>query len=106
MRISDWSSDVCSSDLRDRNQLAVEPGRGLGTNQLVERLWGQHVDGDRAILRPRRFIGGGAIEMIGRDDPGAVRFALDIAREPSHRLQAPHMRFGKSIGGGWIMPQM
>src|SRR3546814_2901664 len=44
MRISDWSSDVCSSDL--------------------------------------------------------------IAREPSHRLQAPHMRFGKSIGGGWIMPQM
>src|SRR3546814_15870165 len=44
--------------------------------------------------------------MIGRDDPGAVRFALDIAREPSHRLQAPHMRFGKSIGGGWIMPQM
>src|SRR3546814_5027290 len=66
---------------RDRNQLAVEPGRGLGTNQLVERLWGQHVDGDRAILRPRRFIGGGAIEMIGRDDPGAVRFALDIRSE-------------------------
>src|SRR3546814_20599031 len=24
----------------------------------------------------------------------------------SSELQAPNMRFGKSIGGGWIMPQM
>src|SRR3546814_2478829 len=76
MRISDWSSDVCSSDLshievtavgRDRNELDRgrfifawhsasiddEYGRGLlapDFDGLVETLWGQHVIQMRAML--------------------------------------------------------
>src|SRR3546814_11051448 len=34
MRISDWSSDVCSSDLRN-----VEPGNVIGDTQMCARHW-------------------------------------------------------------------
>src|SRR3546814_4415425 len=48
MRISDWSSDVCSSDL-DR----IEPDRGaddlLAETERVEDLSGRLADGDRAV---------------------------------------------------------
>src|SRR3546814_15122305 len=73
MRISDWSSDVCSSDLevtavgRDRNELdrgrfifawhsasiADEYGRGLlapDFDGLVETLWVPHLITMRAML--------------------------------------------------------
>src|SRR3546814_17646373 len=36
MRISDWSSDVCSSDLRDR--AALTGGLGRGTDGVGHRL--------------------------------------------------------------------
>src|SRR3546814_8315738 len=32
MRISDWSSDVCSSDLEPRVQRQLEPSRGQGVS--------------------------------------------------------------------------
>src|SRR3546814_9165875 len=50
MRISDWSSDVCSSDLIDRHRLDAELAAGLddaagdfaaiGNQDLVEQLLG------------------------------------------------------------------
>src|SRR3546814_14531268 len=44
MRISDWSSDVCSSDLNDGNQghalrLAVQDGRGAQCPDAAPRLF-------------------------------------------------------------------
>src|SRR3546814_5457455 len=38
MRISDWSSDVCSSDLRDRNRAPFKLGCGGGTQ--IRRVTG------------------------------------------------------------------
>src|SRR3546814_10175864 len=82
MRMSDWSSDVCSSDLDDRFDAA---GAGRGTAELRDR------GGDRA-LRPRAPRTGRARQGHGlgcgvRDDderaavlgadPGA---ALDVKR--------------------------
>src|SRR3546814_6078631 len=57
MRISDWSSDVCSSDLFifawHSASIDDEYGRGLlapDFDGLVETLWGQHVIQMRAML--------------------------------------------------------
>src|SRR3546814_13116243 len=43
MRISDWSSDVCSSDLRGPARNADEPGgeRGEGRVRRCHRLYGE-----------------------------------------------------------------
>src|SRR3546814_16336606 len=57
MRISDWSSDVCSSDLQKpaRNHLRlVKPGDaehhvGLAPRQAVEPRVGQQFDGDAGV---------------------------------------------------------
>src|SRR3546814_2147524 len=57
MRISDWSSDVCSSDLADRGRCGG--GGGAGPRQQPAHGWGCT---GRGHLRPRRrgrHIGGG-----------------------------------------------
>src|SRR3546814_7718099 len=51
MRISDWSSDVCSSDLRQQSQHL----RCLGTDVLGPRMAG-HVEGD-APLQAAEAVG-------------------------------------------------
>src|SRR3546814_17808331 len=38
MRISDWSSDVCSSDLRTRLESALAQGRDAATMQLRSQI--------------------------------------------------------------------
>src|SRR3546814_13645271 len=48
MRISDWSSDVCSSDLHGEDVGAV------AVDQFGERDVGRRPDIDRQPLRPRR----------------------------------------------------
>src|SRR3546814_12871960 len=65
MRISDWSSDVCSSDLacRDRNRAPFKLGRGGGTQIRrvtggPARLW--RGKGRRHIRRPSQPQGDAA----------------------------------------------
>src|SRR3546814_7708578 len=74
MRISDWSSDVCSSDLRSRSGLR----RGLG------RGGGRHGDGRTAgeaeRLGQRRGIGGG-IAVDAGGDHGDADLAVQIVVE-------------------------
>src|SRR3546814_16351323 len=56
MRMSDWSSDVCSSDLRRKE---AEPARLLGGHFRSEIAVGEHLvadDVDRAALRLRPFV--------------------------------------------------
>src|SRR3546814_9949417 len=54
MRISDWSSDVCSSDL----QQPGHPGQQDGPGQIVEdgEQRDRHVFGDGARNRAVRFV--------------------------------------------------
>src|SRR3546814_2643667 len=90
MRMSDWSSDVCSSDLDDRFDAA---GAGRGTAELRDR------GGDRALWhrapRTGRARQGHGIGRGVRDDderaavlgtePGA---ALDRSEEHTSELQS------------------
>src|SRR3546814_5236198 len=73
MRISDWSSDVCSSDLRDRDaDLLASPRMKMALERVMQ---GTHVERLRQVLRdpasPRllhralRSVGGHH-EQIGR----------------------------------------
>src|SRR3546814_10800243 len=55
--MSDWSSDVCSSDLRSRGEEEFDVGGWLlqRFQERVERVLGQHVDFvDNVDLVPRR----------------------------------------------------
>src|SRR3546814_6027906 len=57
MRISDWSSDVCSSDLRLREGAGVEAGHGREVHRREDPVGvhvvdaGVHVEAARAQLR-------------------------------------------------------
>src|SRR3546814_8742101 len=70
MRISDWSSDVCSSDLRQFVQPRAEQHEGRGTGLVL---------GDVAQLDPLAAGGGGRIRLQRAFEPAvedAGRYAL------------------------------
>src|SRR3546814_5718297 len=75
MRISDWSSDVCSSDLRDRRRRQAGQGNGSSDGLLFVR---------------GRGAGGGRI-ALGRDDVGGP--AKAAMPEPGFREAIVAMRF-------------
>src|SRR3546814_4963583 len=81
MRISDWSSDVCSSDLTRQAVVEAQPGQMI--EQGVERRRQFHP----GHLRP------GAIMNPGRDGQGNARVA--IGEEAVGVLEA----HGVAIGG-------
>src|SRR3546814_5313994 len=63
MRISDWSSDVCSSDLeRQPVFIALHPTQRMGKAK-------SGISGDNAVdrqLPPKRAVGGPEIERAGK----------------------------------------
>src|SRR3546814_11771974 len=87
MRISDWSSDVCSSDLAGALVLAVEQAEEL---EVLDQL---HHTGGVAIEVRMALVAGGAVddEGIGRDLPAeavvAVALGQQGAVEQAARLQ-------------------
>src|SRR3546814_4173810 len=89
MRISDWSSDVCSSDLKrnpslTREDIAVRLHQSLGIERLLwlgKGLIGDHTDGHVDNLA--RFVGEGRLAIpvaAGDDDPNAEIYADARAR--------------------------
>src|SRR3546814_1648032 len=78
MRISDWSSDVCSSDLFDVGSLFRSEGLVRPQARRVRR----RIDAARLVPAPGRrieeeFVGG---LPVGADRPGrGLRLALDLA---------------------------
>src|SRR3546814_16665590 len=76
MRISDWSSDVCSSDLR------CEPDRGT---------FGHDEQRDRGEDRAGEEIGAAAAEAT---EPGAVAHMADdrLDEQPGQRRRDPQAR--------------
>src|SRR3546814_16984348 len=75
MRISDWSSDVCSSDLRgvERRQTAVAPGRPAGDEDDAVRI-----GDDDVVLLARCPAAHDLVEAHlhhhGAEDPFAIRY--------------------------------
>src|SRR3546814_4249082 len=95
MRISDWSSDVCSSDLRGQIGLKPQPARagllpqalGLGAGHgIVIRviILVVHV-GDTADLghgRPRTWAAGSMIVMASREPLATASAIPKISTRP------------------------
>src|SRR3546814_3825898 len=73
MRISDWSSDVCSSDLRFSRGLRERRASAKPITKVVQRLIGleaklnQYAHGERFITEVERLGGGpDALEPVWR----------------------------------------
>src|SRR3546814_13149681 len=96
MRISDWSSDVCSSDLKrtdiDRSQGALPHLIAFGDRI---RVHGLH-ELDSGIARPelfRRTVLSGSFvrdRRIGDEDLRGL-----VATDPAHELRSEERRVGK-----------
>src|SRR3546814_20843688 len=71
MRISDWSSDVCSSDLLERQRLFGRGGEGVGAQRRADHRMEEAQD---AILVDRLDIGEIG-EDFGFEGFGALRIA-------------------------------
>lgn len=91
---------------RGRDQLAIEPGRGVGIDEPVELLERQDSHRDGPVAKPRGLIGGNALEMVGRDCPTAVGRAFGAAGQAAHRFEAANMGFGEGFRGAWVVLQM
>src|SRR3546814_15047315 len=111
MRISDWSSDVCSSDLRfgpsllflryDRIEFWPDK-RGVVRRHLSQLLSGQ----DAEALQPRTFANGSvavqgfpALERLlfdSDDDTWAMPFGCDVVRAIGTNLKS--IAAGPQIG--------
>src|SRR3546814_17879685 len=91
MRISDWSSDVCSSDLTVG---LAEVGRDLG-HELVRRDPGR--SGQPGFLPDRAAdrLGGGG----GRGQPGAVVADVEVGlvQRPRFDRERKRVVWGKSV---------
>src|SRR3546814_19771101 len=94
MRISDWSSDVCSSDLdRELSALLAEAEHAIDPHRIAElheRL--AAIGADSAPARPARILAGLGFDEAAQQRPCAafpggwrMRVAL-----PSLLFQAPH----------------
>src|SRR3546814_16778639 len=87
MRISDWSSDVCSSDLRERTVAAEKPCGGhlaLGRNRDLR----QHGIDQILLSRAQRLALRSAVEAVeGRRVAGFMR--RNGARVSAARRGAP-----------------
>src|SRR3546814_11362104 len=94
MRISDWSSDVCSSDLELRHR-----GRRGRAAEAITAL----VDRDVARDRPARSIrneaqrpGDGRAEIVAIDQHGAVGGDL---QDPKSVVEGKHVSVRVDLGG-------
>src|SRR3546814_5196524 len=87
MRISDWSSDVCSSDLQHRQYL---------DHRRKLRLWPVAVQSDMEWLVHRRLFR--RVGVIRLRPPGG-----DAAMEPAAACELPHAhRAGGDVAAGEI----
>src|SRR3546814_13995811 len=121
MRISDWSSDVCSSDLLDVGEVVEEAGQRAG-DQLAERVAQQpglveELAGVRVLAGPDELPGGVAQQVpqprdgrLGQDavaggDAGEdrQRVAHDVGHVGAERPEGSTVWREKGGANGSIM---
>src|SRR3546814_18473771 len=95
MRISDWSSDVCSSDLPRTAPPAVRSVPGSGTETTVSAATIQAAPGSDGRCGRRRAYAGTARTQSRRGDAGE-RPAPD-PRLPPRCSQVPHARARRDL---------
>src|SRR3546814_1993723 len=108
MRISDWSSDVCSSDLQPRGEAQEVPFRTGGIQYVVHRdahLAEDHGDfvdeGDVDVaLRVLDHLGGlGGADVLGDEDVAAVDRAVDGGQPRRDVRRLPRDDLGDAVDG-------
>src|SRR3546814_12205764 len=83
MRISDWSSDVCSSDLNKRNETAQRHG-------------GKDADGDPIATEPGSYqLLIDAVSILGNQDLGLSIDRLVVGQARGVRKRSEERRVGK-----------
>src|SRR3546814_2439381 len=100
MRISDWSSDVCSSDLRPSNlRQACSSFTIFATEPTVEQVSAE----DEALVSPEalgELVAGVSARLAAPDTKPRAKFA----NFPSGSVKYGADEFyaiGKASGGGW-----
>src|SRR3546814_15277723 len=83
MRISDWSSDVCSSDLAQAGSLFSLAGTASGSNSVFQ-LNGGGIRAGTMNIRALSASNAGQIQSLG-----AATFALSGAFSNSNTLLSP-----------------
>src|SRR3546814_7592146 len=90
MRISDWSSDVCSSDLR----LGLgDAGDHVVVDEVLDRLEGEvGVDGSGAVAQQEGHVVhlAGVAALDHQADSGAGLLADEVVDRKSTRLNSSH----------------
>src|SRR3546814_12468968 len=115
MRISDWSSDVCSSDLIFGRRFPVETG-----DRAAQRvLQPGHIDGNALVTSPRsglnqrraqeRQIGGsslcdipGEIVPVPTFEEAPAEQRMDLERDRQSVVSGKSVSVGVDLGGGRI----
>src|SRR3546814_2304573 len=92
MRISDWSSDVCSSDLWKTVALDESSGDVVAPNGSIGFRWGE--DG-KWNIHPGSGAGGAEVKLRlslieGRDDAVAVQFPYFGGSKREHFKNSDH----------------
>src|SRR3546814_5505328 len=95
MRISDWSSDVCSSDLVAKLQpegfvRKIEADAGERA-ALAERLDLISLDRLEAKLHAKFVAGGPVVRVAGRFQASAVQSCVEIGRASCREMVCPYV---------------
>src|SRR3546814_811409 len=109
MRISDWSSDVCSSDLTDRCDLRPKDGSRRSHASLcvtsafasyprqLSVPFGRHHEEDHILLDNDRL--NLVIAYVGGDSGAAIRGGIQNGNGASKRCVSSHFWSGPHIRG-------
>src|SRR3546814_20666831 len=90
MRISDWSSDVCSSDLRDAHPRMIEGFGEFDIDGRADRACRQrHIGGLEHAQRADEIGADGAeidraADRRGRDAAAGIERLVEVAAETAH----------------------
>src|SRR3546814_3559974 len=84
MRISDWSSDVCSSDLRPASESRPPPPRGTAATSAAVELPSEVLDRDPRV---------GAAELHA-----SMALVVQIERDDLPRLRRQRIECGEGVG--------
>src|SRR3546814_14068071 len=109
MRISDWSSDVCSSDLKDNTTIVDGAGEAATIKGRVEQIRAQiettTSDYDKEKLQERlaKLAGGVAVITVGGASEVEVKESKDGVADAFHapRPAVDDKRKTVETGKGW-----
>src|SRR3546814_4453828 len=85
MRISDWSSDVCSSDLDHDDQQHADDAAGGVSPAAAVRPGGYRADQDEDQDDQQNRADGHGVPPVNRGPAGAARASSGITRPPIGR---------------------